>query len=113
MARKRKPHRPEFVEVKSMKMLPPRKGLCQICAYDHLAIHPHNRDTLYYQMQFKGRFDREPTWADALAHCDARMRQMWNELLVRNGHWSEPPEGVDPIAQEYRDGHLPPGREDG
>jgi hypothetical protein len=107
MSRKQRP----VVEAKSMKMLPPRKGVCQICAHDHPATFPHNWQTLYYQMQFKGRFGREATWADSIAHCDEQMQEHWRRLLKEGGHWSEPPEGVDPMPQEYRDGHLPPGRE--
>lgn len=114
MARKRKPHPLNVVEVKSMKMLPPPKGVCQICGRQHPAILPHDFTTLYYQMQFNGRFDRDPTWADAAAHCDDTTREQWKAVMAKSGiEWSEPPEGVDPIAQEYRDGHLPPGREDG
>jgi hypothetical protein len=103
----------EIMPATSMKLLPVKKGLCRICAADHPATYPHNKDSLYYQMQFKGRFDRWPTWADAVAHCDEKMRETWTVLLKKKGHWNEPPEGADPIAQDYQDGLLPPGRMDG
>jgi hypothetical protein len=75
MAKKRKPL--TVVEAPSMKLLPCPKDKCQICAVDHPATYPHNKDSLYYQMQFNGRFDRWPTWADAMAHCDEQMRTVW------------------------------------
>ncbi len=109
---KRKPQL-AVVETAPMRLLPCAKGLCQICAVDHQATFPHNKDSLFYQMQFKGRFDRWPTWADAVAHCDAQMQSAWKKLLSQGGHWTEPPKGVDAVAQDYRDGFLPAGREDG
>lgn len=103
---------PEQVEHKSMRLLPPKKGVCQICARAHEAILPHDFTTLYYQMQFKGRFGRDATWADAAAHCDKAMLHKWRAVMRQKGvKWTEPPEGIDPIVQEYRDGSLPPGKD--
>ncbi len=52
-----------------MLLLPPRPGVCQECAVDHKPEEPHNKDSMYYQMKFKMKNDRWPTWEDAMAHC--------------------------------------------
>ena len=79
-----------------MLLLPPKPGTCPICATKHEAHLPHNAQSLYYQYRFYGVRGRWPTWADALAHCTSEMQAYWREALREN--WTEPPEGVDPIA---------------
>ena len=73
-------------------------GLCPICGADHETELPHNAQSLYYQMAFKGSQGRWPTWADALAHCSEEMRGVWKTALSEKGVWSEPSEGLEPIA---------------
>lgn len=85
-----------------LKLLPPRPDVCQVCAADHRATQPHNAQSMYYQFQFKGRFGRWATWADAIAHCEADTRDRWRAELVRLGRWTEPPAGEDPIDQPHR-----------
>lgn len=67
--------------------LPPEPGTCPICAVNHPADQPHFRDSLYYQMKFRSRFGREPTWADAMAHCAPGVQRIWLGLL--DVEWSE------------------------
>lgn len=80
-----------------MRLLPPKPGVCPVCATDHAPEWPHNQPSLYYQYHFYGTHGRWPTWADAVAHCDDEMRANWERVLKEKGHWSEPKEG-EPIA---------------
>lgn len=68
-----------------MTMLPPAAHLCQECAIDHVPSHPHDACSLYYQMQFKLKHDRFPTWKDAISHCDDAMKELWTEELIKRG----------------------------
>ena len=86
-------------EVSSMKLLPPPEGHCRICAVKHEPHLPHNAQSLFYQMRFNMRYKRAGTWADALAHCSEQMQQLWITALRENNAYTEPPEGVAPIAE--------------
>lgn len=83
-------------DVTPFGILPPLPGLCQICGRAHEAEEPHDNQQLYYQYAFYGANGRWPTWADAIAHCTPALQALWRERLAK--HWSEPPEGVAPIA---------------
>lgn len=78
-------------------MLPVRGG-CPACGTRHEDDQPHNQQSLAYQYGFWGRHGRWPTWADAIAHCTPEVRAYWKQELQKRGKWSEPPEGVAPIA---------------
>ena len=80
-----------------MLLLPPKPGVCPICAVDHTPDMPHNAQSLYYQYRFYGIRGRWPTWADAVAHCTPKMQADWQRLLEESGHWTEPADG-QPIA---------------
>jgi len=80
-----------------MMLLPPREGVCPICAIAHEPEAPHNQQSLYYQCRFYGVRGRWPTWADAVAHCDQEIRAFWERELRKRGAWSEPVDG-EPIA---------------
>lgn len=80
-----------------MMLLPPKAGTCPICATKHEPEMPHNCQSLYYQYRFYGIRGRWPTWADAVAHCEDRMRSHWERELRARGAWSEPAAG-EPIA---------------
>lgn len=86
-------------EMVGFGILPPKPGLCAVCAVDHDPRVPHNAQSLYYQYQFKAEFDRWPTWADAIADTSPEMQAKWKETLTEMGHWSQP-EG-EPIPQPY------------
>jgi hypothetical protein len=66
-------------------IMPPRPGACPICAAMHAPEQPHNRDSVYYQMRFRQRHGRTPTWADAMAHCDEDVKRLLTEELVQRG----------------------------
>ena len=62
-------------------LLPPRAGLCQICAGDHDPAMPHNAQSLYYQTAFNMQHGRAPNWIDAMEHCTEEMRAVWTKGL--------------------------------
>lgn len=71
-------------------------GTCEFCAVDHQPENAHNCQSLHYQYQFYFRYQRWPTWADAIAHCDEPIKQLWQTVLKEKKDWSEHP---DPIPQ--------------
>jgi hypothetical protein len=73
------------IPLSTMTLLPPRPDVCQECAVQHDADLPHNTQSLYYQYSFFMRFNRWPTWADAMAHCSEEMRATWTKALAEYG----------------------------
>lgn len=73
------------IGVESMVLLPPKPGACPECAAMHTPEFPHNRDSLYYQMKFRQKHGRFPTWNDAMAHCSAEMKAVWKNELANHG----------------------------
>lgn len=67
------------------KLLPCRPDVCQECAVDHKPEEPHNKDSLYYQMTFKAKHGRYPTWNDAIAHCSDDLKYAIREFLEEKG----------------------------
>lgn len=86
-------------EVAPMKLLPAAKGTCPMCAHPHDPTDPHNQQSLFYATRFSMEYGRSPTWADAVAHCSPAMQAAWEAALQEHNAWSEPPEGVAPIAE--------------
>jgi hypothetical protein len=68
-----------------VKILPPAPGKCPVCAGEHDAKMPHDKDSLYYQMKFRQAQGRFPTWADAMAHCTPEIKAHWKRELERLG----------------------------
>lgn len=87
----------ETSEPMAWHIVPPPKDACQICAVKHPPDQPHNAQSLYYQMAFQGIVGRPPTWADAIAHCDERLRKAWQAALREKQAWTEPPAGEQPV----------------
>lgn len=87
------------MRVGTMQFLPPPKEACQLCAHKHEADKPHNLQSLFYAMRFQVAHGREATWADAIAHCTPAVQTFWRESLTKMSQWSQPPEGVPPIAE--------------
>jgi hypothetical protein len=73
----------------AMNLMPPPSGVCQECAVDHPPEAPHNRDSLYYQMQFHAKQGRQPTWADAIAHMDEAARADIEAFIREQGAWKD------------------------
>lgn len=71
-----------------MALLPPANDKCQACAADHPGNQIHNLGSVYYQVRFKGRHGREPTWFDCAAHLlikPADFVPMVNEMHRNRG----------------------------
>lgn len=81
-----------------MMLLPAKPGTCDKCAVDHEPWQAHNKQSLFYCIRFHGMHGREPTWADAVAHCLPSVQAQWKQMLEQRGAWSEHPE---PIAEPY------------
>lgn len=73
-----------------MFLLPPRPGVCQICAHDHPPDAPHDAQSLYYQQRFYLEQGRWPTWKDAIKHCAPEVQAAWEAELRKRGAWTEP-----------------------
>lgn len=87
----------------TMSLLPAKEGTCPVCATSHLPDEAHNAQSLFYGMRFKMLHHRDPTWADAVAHCSDAMKTMWTEELKRLDAWTEPEDGEEPIAEHPSD----------
>lgn len=83
-----------------VSILPPKPGVCSICAVDHKPNQPHNPESLYYQMKFRQQNGRFPTWADAMAHCEPHIQKMWIDALAERGVIVEMPENTANGASE-------------
>ena len=70
------------VMAKPFMLLSPAPGKCQECAVVHDPSMSHDKDSLYYQMRFKMKHGRWPTWADAMAHCTEEMKAEWTLHLT-------------------------------
>lgn len=66
-------------------LLPPPEETCQECGVVHEPEEPHNAQSLHYVMKFILDHGREPTWADAMAHCTEAVRNAWTPLLLERG----------------------------
>lgn len=71
--------------MEEIKVIPPRPGVCRICAARHRPEEPHDRDSLYYQNRFYMRHRRFPTWDDAMSHCSDDMKRAFLAELDRRG----------------------------
>lgn len=70
---------------KSVMMLPAGPGRCEICNWEHNPEHPHNADTVFYQMRFYYENGRWPTWTDAMEHCRIDVVRFWTAELEKAG----------------------------
>lgn len=60
-------------------------GECSQCGRLHEPDQPHDAQSLAYQYAFYAEHDRWPTWADALAHCDPEIQNLWKQELRAHG----------------------------
>lgn len=75
------------------EIMPPKQGRCPVCGAEHAQFQPHNADSLYYRMIFRGQHGRFPTWEDAMAHCPENVKEACRELLRQ--------QGIDTGAEEH------------
>lgn len=71
--------------MEEIRISAPGPGLCPICATKHDERDPHDRDSLYYQNQFRKKHKRFPTWADAMSHCTEMTKAVYREKLAKRG----------------------------
>lgn len=74
---------------KSLTLLRPGPGLGLGWVEVHEPKQPHNAQSLYYQTRFHMQHGRGATWADAVAHCELAVHQMWETELRAMGAWTE------------------------
>lgn len=77
--------RTDGIPFERVNILPPRPGVCPVCATPHDPALMHNRDSLYYQMRFRQKHGRTPTWADAAAHCTSEVKAQYAPEFARRG----------------------------
>lgn len=87
-------------------LLPPKAGHCLMCAADHEPHLAHDAQSMFYQVRFKDKYGRFPTWADAVAHLPQKNQKQWlietRKVYVKHDlEFHELPEGVEPIAEGY------------
>lgn len=70
---------------KALFLLPPAADKCQECAITHPPEHPHNAQSLFYQMKFQLTNGRGASWIDAMAHCTPEMQAFWTKELTTAG----------------------------
>lgn len=66
-------------------LLPPAPGKCRLCAIAHKEEAPHDATSFYYRFLFKNTYGRDPTWADAMNHCDEATKEAWCKYLAKLG----------------------------
>jgi hypothetical protein len=76
------------------RLLSAPPGVCPECAVEHAASDPHDALSMTYQYVFFNRHGRFPTWADAMAHCDPVIIEVWTAILKEMGEWTEPRKAV-------------------
>lgn len=73
------------IPFENVLILPPKPGVCPVCAVNHNPALPHNKDSLYYQMRFRQENGRFPTWDDAMKHCTQEMKDWFIEEYRKRG----------------------------
>ena len=66
-------------------LLPPPFGVCSQCGRDHHPDEPHDAQSILYQYSFYAEHERWPSWADAMAHCDEALQELWRDALRKRG----------------------------
>ncbi len=59
--------------------------LCPICEVEHTKQMPHDATSKVYRINFVVENNRNPTWEDAMSHCDEELKQLWREELAKLG----------------------------
>lgn len=70
---------PPYSEI---QVIPPKPGACLVCGAYHPRELPHNRDSIYYQILFRQKHGRYPTWDDAANHCTDEIKERFFKTLL-------------------------------
>lgn len=93
----------KIMDIKTKKdfyILPPEIGSCSVCGYDHKINHPHKPGSLYYQITFYYKYDRYPTWADAIEHLSGAQKLLIKNYVINNSdEWQK---CELPISEPYK-----------
>lgn len=54
---------------------------CKVCGTHHFEYAPHDATSITYQLNFRARNGRNPTWMDAMAHCPPDTRDVTLKVL--------------------------------
>lgn len=68
-----------------VRLMAPGPGKCRECATAHEKGELHDPQSLYYQMKFRQKHGRLPTWQDAMAHCETNVQAEWTRRLKEAG----------------------------
>jgi hypothetical protein len=63
------------------KILKPGEEMCQTCGVRHEENEPHDANSLYWNLHNELRNLPEPTWSDAIAHCDQDTQKHWAHYI--------------------------------
>ena len=85
-----------YEEPERIAIIPKREGTCPECAVWHDPKMPHLLGSMYYQVHFRQKHGRFPTWADAMAHC---AKPMQHEILAWLKEKGVPEEDIGEEAQ--------------
>lgn len=86
--------------IKDLIDLHPETGGCCVCGYDHKISHPHKPNSLYYKIRFYEKYDRYPTWADAIEHLSRSQKLLIKNYIIKNYNSWEKCES--PICEPYK-----------
>lgn len=62
--------------------------ICIECGQPHKQEYPHDAMTAQYAAWCISHYKRLPTWQDAIAHCDEKMRGQLKTNLIAMGCWT-------------------------
>ncbi len=82
-------------------IMPAKPGTCAMCARGHPPEQPHDLHSIFYGVRFKMKYERDPTWADASAHCTPEIRDQRKEGLRSCGYEWTSPTDREPIREPY------------
>ena len=72
------------MKTEKFNLFPPEPDKCQVCAVNHDSKQPHNKESLFYQVNFKLKHGVEPTWLDAMSHCTDEIKKLWMSELKKH-----------------------------
>jgi hypothetical protein len=81
--------------------------MCPVCKEDHEDGEPHNARSPVYRKAFVLKHRREPTWEDAMAHCDRQAKMNWR-VKLRLRYPAYP--AIDPFDASFEGTEYPSKR---
>lgn len=69
---------------------------CPECGAEHPPELPHDGNAIEYQMRFRAKHGRAPTWEDSMAHCCDEIKEAYRYLLIKG--WKQDPQSVPDMS---------------